>query len=266
MTFSKSWEEHREWSAIHSTMNYQLYETLHISTTGLRLQAGIKTRERGPFTDCLLAGVIESRASERAVKSCGFLRPAVFFFFHLVSRWEREGWRPPRPPLHPGQRTHMITWLWTWTRSCQTLFGPRGQNRVWQETCWKVRKQPCTCKVRNHTVISAVLCKFLVLICWGLLCCGFTQASRGVKRTEEERIWKKKEKKWKKGGGERSVVCNSEPAFLPPQSFFFPFFFFSDSAPARSHRGIHTCDTNRHQTRHCTQTKTDADVDVPFQY
>lgn len=23
-------------------------------------------------------------------------------------------------------------------RSCQTLFGPQGQNRVWQETCWKV--------------------------------------------------------------------------------------------------------------------------------
>lgn len=55
------------------------------------------------------------------------------------SRWEREGWRPPRPPLHLGQRTHMITWLWTWTRSCQTLFGPRGLNRVWLETCWKVR-------------------------------------------------------------------------------------------------------------------------------
>lgn len=34
---------------------------------------------------------------------------------------------------------------------------------------------------------------------------------------------------------------------------------------AQSHRGI-LCDTNRHQTRHCTQTKTDRGRDVLFKY
>ncbi len=46
MTVSKSWEEHWEWSAIHSTMNHQLYEALHISTSRLGLLAGIKIRVR----------------------------------------------------------------------------------------------------------------------------------------------------------------------------------------------------------------------------
>lgn len=41
--------------------------------------------------------------------------------------------------LQGRQRSRMFRWLWTWMRSCQTLFGPRGQNRVWHETCWKVR-------------------------------------------------------------------------------------------------------------------------------
>ncbi len=84
-------------------------------------------------------------------------------FLVAVSRWEREGWRPPRPPLHPGQRTHMITWLWTWMRSCQTLFGPRGQNRVWQETCWKVRDQCCPAPPRSK---AKLLCKMYSVSCF----------------------------------------------------------------------------------------------------
>lgn len=42
-------------------------------------------------------------------------------------------------------------------------------------------------------------------------------------------------------------------------------FFLTASALAQSHRGI-LCDTNRHQTRHCTQTKTGGGRDVLFQY
>lgn len=47
MAVSKSWEEHREWRAIHSIVNDRLYEALRISTSRLRLLAGIEMRERG---------------------------------------------------------------------------------------------------------------------------------------------------------------------------------------------------------------------------
>lgn len=53
-----------------------------------------------------------------------------------------DGWflaclqTPPR--LSVGQPVYMSLWLLIWTQSCQTLFGPRGQNLVWPETCWKV--------------------------------------------------------------------------------------------------------------------------------
>lgn len=43
--------------------------------------------------------------------------------------------------LHVWQHLRMITWLLIWMRSCQTLFGPQGQNQVWQETYWKVSFQ-----------------------------------------------------------------------------------------------------------------------------
>lgn len=41
--------------------------------------------------------------------------------------------------------------------------------------------------------------------------------------------------------------------------------FFTASVLAQSHGGI-LGDTNRHQTRHCTQTKTDRGSDVLFKY
>ena len=53
-----------------------------------------------------------------------------------------DGWflacfqTPPR--LSVGRPSYTILWLLIWTQSCQTLFGPRGQNLVWPETCWKV--------------------------------------------------------------------------------------------------------------------------------
>lgn len=43
--------------------------------------------------------------------------------------------------LHVWQHPWMITWLLIWMQSCQTLFGPQGQNQVWQETYWKVSFQ-----------------------------------------------------------------------------------------------------------------------------
>lgn len=47
----------------------------------------------------------------------------------------------PTPPRRSaGQPFYMIIRLLIWTQSCQTLFGPRGQNLVWPETCWKVSR------------------------------------------------------------------------------------------------------------------------------
>lgn len=118
-----------------------LYKALHTSTSWLELLARIKTRQRGSlFSKGLVRNPflkVWPMLLNSVFKTCLCFSLPFFSIFHL--RWEREAWRPPRPPLHLGQRTHMITWLWTWTRSCQTLFGPPGQNQVWQETCWKVR-------------------------------------------------------------------------------------------------------------------------------
>lgn len=58
-TVSKTWEEHWEWSAIHSTVNYQLYEALHISTSRPILLVRFKMRARRPSSDCSLTEVSE---------------------------------------------------------------------------------------------------------------------------------------------------------------------------------------------------------------
>lgn len=51
-----------------------------------------------------------------------------------------------------------------------------------------------------------------------------------------------------------------------PSVIFFSFFFFFYRFRLGSKPSGHTCDTNRHQTRQCTQTKTDVGMDVLFQY
>lgn len=67
----------------------------------------------------------------------------VSSFHHIASLFSpADGWflacfqTPPR--LSVGRPSCTILWLLIWTQSCQTLFGLRGQNLVWPETCWKV--------------------------------------------------------------------------------------------------------------------------------
>lgn len=152
-----------------------LYKALHTSTSWLGLLARIKTRQRGSlFSKGLVRNPflkVWPMLLNSVFKTCLCFSLPFFSIFHL--RWEREGWRPPRPPLHLGQHTHMITWLWTWTRSCQTLFGPPGQNQVWQETCWKVRD--------DYALFS---CEIEIFICIVLIGCSQLchEQRRGNKR------------------------------------------------------------------------------------
>ena len=56
------------------------------------------------------------------------------------------------------------------------------------------------------------------------------------------------------------VSVSPSPSVIFFLSFFFYWFRLGSKPPG------HTCDTNRHQTRQCTQTKTDVGMDVLFQY
>lgn len=180
--------------------NSQLYEALHMSTGRLRLQAGIKIRERRPSDDCF---------SHRGVICCCVFKARCVFslLFSQMRTWRLASTKATAAPWAAHTHDHMTLDMDAVLSDFVRSTGAEpGLARDLLEG-----KRPTLSLLEDSIFLSFFL--FFFLISRSLMCRGCARAIVKNRRGEEMR-GKGEERKQRRGGEEQGIATASQLADL----------------------------------------------------